>query len=115
MSEDAKTLATEDGQLQAWQHSFKKYAAQQLNNRYFVKYKRRMSENAWFGWAGIKIISEVTMRTQKPDQLMQDLKENIKFDGQKGRKLSFRHNGQLRQPVFVVKDGEVVEEIRTLK
>ena len=51
------------------------------------------------------------MRTRKPDDLMQDLKEDIKFDGQKGRRLSFRHNGQLRQPVFVVKDGKVVEEI----
>ena len=111
MLDDAKRLATKDGQFRAWQHSFKKYAAQQLNNRYLAKYNRRMSEDAWFGWVGVKIISEVTMRTRKPSELMQDLKENIKFDGQKGRKLSFRYDGQLRQPVFIVKDGKVVEEI----
>ena len=113
MLDDAKILATEDGQLQAWQHSFKKYAAIQLNNRFFAKYNRRMSENAWFGWVGMKIISETTMRTRKPTDLTRDLKGNIKFDGQKGRKLSFRYNGQLRQPIFIVKNGEVVEEIPT--
>ncbi len=111
MLKDASALATEDGQLRAWQHSFKKYAAIQLNNRYQAKYNRRMSEEAWFGWAGVKIISEVIMRKQKPADLIKNLKEDIKFDGQKGRKLSFRHNGQLRQPIFVVNDDKVVEEI----
>ena len=70
-----------------------------------------MSEKAWYGWAGIKIISEVTMRTRKPDNLMQDLKGDIKFDGQKGRRLSFRHNGQLDNQCFLVKNNKVIEEI----
>ena len=70
-----------------------------------------MSEEAWYGWAGIKIISEVTMRTRKPDDLMQDLKEDIKFDGQKGAGYLFGYNGQLRQPMFLVKNDKVIEEI----
>ena len=111
MLSNANRLATEHGQIRAWQYSFKKYAARQLNNRYFAKFNRRMSEEAWYGWAGIKIISEVTMRTRKPNNLMQDLKGDIKFDGQKGRRLSFRHNGQLRQPMFLVKNDKVIEEI----
>ncbi len=111
MVSDANMLATKHGKIRAWQYSFKKYAARQLNNRYFGKFNRRMSEEAWYGWAGIKIVSEVTMRTRKPNDLIRDLKEDIKFDGQKGRRLSFRHNGQLRQPMFLVKNNNVIEEI----
>ena len=42
MVSNANKLATEHGQIRAWQYSFKKYAAQQLNNRYFAKFHRRM-------------------------------------------------------------------------
>ena len=63
--------------------------ARQLNTDTSLNISAECQKNAWYGWAGIKIISEVTMRTRKPDQLMQDLKENIKFDGPKGRKVIF--------------------------
>ena len=35
----------------------------------------------------------------------------LQGQGQKGRKLSFRNNGQLRQPIFVIQNDRVIEEI----
>lgn len=115
MLNDAKRLKTEEGILQAWQHNFRKYAALQLNNRFFNKYNEPMSDEAWFGWVSIKIIAELFIRKKNPDNFIFDLKNNINFDGQKGRKLSFRSDGQLRQPLFVVQNDKVVEEIPKFK
>lgn len=111
MLNDAAKLATRVGKVRAWHHNFRKYAALQLNNRFFKYYKEVMSEKAWFGWVSVKIIAEVSLRTRNPEQLIVNLKGNLKFDGQKGRKLSFRANGQLRQPIFVIQNNNVVEEI----
>ena len=115
MLNDAKHLKTKEGVLQAWQHNFRKYAALQLNNRFFNQFNKPMSGEAWFGWVSIKIIAELSIRKKNPNNLIFDLKNDIRFDGQKGRKLSFRSNGQLRQPLFVVQNDKVVEEIPKFK
>ena len=70
-----------------------------------------MSELAWAGWASIKIISDTIARSANPDRLLSTIKNDLKFDGQKGVSMSFRENGQLRQPVLITQNDEVIGEI----
>lgn len=94
-----------------WHHSLKKYAASQLNARYQEKFQEPMSEHAWAGWASIRIISDTIARTENHSRLLSIIKNNLKFDGQKGVSMSFRENGQLRQPILIIKNQKVVGEI----
>ena len=94
-----------------WHHSLRKYAASQLNSRYQQKFNEPMSELAWAGWASIKIISDTIARSPNSDRLLSTIKNNLKFDGQKGVSMSFRENGQLRQPVLITQNDEVIGEI----
>ena len=94
-----------------WHHSLKKYAASQLNSRYQQRFNEPMSELAWAGWASIKIISDTVARSANHDRLLSTIKNNLKFDGQKGVSMSFRENGQLRQPVLITQNDQVIGEI----
>ena len=94
-----------------WHHSLRKYAASQLNSRYQQKFNEPMSELAWAGWASIKIISDTIARSANSDRLLSTIKNDLKFDGQKGVSMSFRENGQLRQPVLITQNDEVIGEI----
>ena len=97
----------------AWHGTFKKFAARDLNKRFRKKYNQAMDSHAWAGWAGIKMISDTVARapsTQQPKKLLQYLKHNLSFDGQKGNKLNFRKTGQLRQLILLVEKDEIVAE-----
>ena len=94
-----------------WHYSFKKYAAAQLNKRYEEKYNEPMSEVAWAGWASIKIISDTIARFPDSGDLLYSMKTNLKFDGQKGVSMTFRENGQLRQPVLIIEQDRVIGEM----
>ncbi|MBI2801966.1 MAG: hypothetical protein HYX63_17090 [Gammaproteobacteria bacterium] len=104
---EAKTV-----QAQAWHADFEKYSASQLNNRYREKFKQPMDDAAWAGWAAVKLLSDLAAREQSADPavLLKALREHLAFDGQKGVTMSFRDNGQLRQPVLLVDHGKVVGE-----
>ncbi|MFT4581122.1 MAG: hypothetical protein ACI915_004901 [Gammaproteobacteria bacterium] len=96
----------------AWHESFKKYAAGQLNIRFHNQFDRKMDDAAWAGWAAVKLLSDTIVRqpTLSNQGLINELKTNLAFDGQKGVDLSFRETGQLRQPLLLVEGGKVVGE-----
>lgn len=95
-----------------WYATFEKYAGTQLNLRYRKKFDTGMDDEAWAGWAAVKLVSDMVAREQtaNPAALLTALKTKLAFDGQKGTDLSFRDNGQLRQPLLLVKDDKVVGE-----
>jgi len=99
-------------EVTAWHHSFKKYAASQLNRRYEKAQGKPMTSEAWAGWAAVKLVADTIARTQdvSPSDLIDKLQTNISFDGQKGIELSFRGTGQLRQPLLLVESGNIVGE-----
>ena len=96
----------------AWHETFRKYAAAQLNKRYTERTARPMSDAAWAGWAAVRVVSDTAARQQsaEPTELLEALKGDLAFDGQKGMDLSFRDTGQLRQPLLLVEDGRIVGE-----
>lgn len=96
----------------AWHPSFEKYAAAQLNKRYRETFAAAMDDAAWAGWAAVKLVSDTVAREQsaQPGTVLEALRERLAFDGQKGVDLDFRKDGQLRQPLLLVRDDVIVEE-----
>ncbi len=97
---------------QAWHETFRKYAAGQLNSRFRKKFSQAMNDDAWAGWAAMKLLSDTIVRQPSitGHELINELQTNLAFDGQKGTDLSFRETGQLRQPLLLVADGKIVGE-----
>lgn len=96
----------------AWHHDFRKYAAAQLNRRYTETFKRPMTDAAWAGWAAVKLVADTVARgaPRNGPGLLQALKTDLAFDGQKGSDMSFRNTGQLRQPLLLVEGDKIVGE-----
>jgi hypothetical protein len=96
----------------AWHPAFEKYAAAQLNKRYLKSAGRNMSDEAWSGWAAVKLLSAVSAerRNDAPSSLLETLRTRLAFDGQKGVDMSFRPSGQLRQPLLLIEDDRIVGE-----
>jgi len=96
----------------AWHASFRKYAAAQLNIRFREQFGLDMDDAAWAGWAALKLLSDTIARQPKlaGPILIDELKTNLAFDGQKGVDMSFRETGQLRQPLLLVDNDKVVAE-----
>ena len=88
---------------QTWHHTFKKYAAGQLNTRFTKSTNNQMTDTAWAGWASVKLLSDSIARNQFTDttSLLKFVKTELAFDGQKGISLNFRNTGQLRQPLLL--------------
>ena len=97
---------------QAWHPDFKKYAARDLNKRYYKASGKKMDDYAWSGWAAVKMSADTIARTASTDapSLLAFLKTELQFDGQKGSTMNFRETGQLRQVVLLVDDNEIVGE-----
>lgn len=97
---------------QAWHPAFEKYAAAQLNNRYTARFARPMNDEAWAGWAAVKLVSDMVAREQTAAApvILAALRTKLAFDGQKGTDMSFRADGQLRQPLLLVAGDEIVGE-----
>ena len=99
-------------QAQGWHKDFKKFAASQLNIRFTKAYGVIMDDDSWAGWAAVKLLSDTVARTQNADAtvMLQYLKNDIAFDGQKGAGATFRDTGQLRQLVLLVENNKIVAE-----
>lgn len=97
---------------QAWHPDFVKFAARDLNKRFKKSHGQTMDDAAWAGWAAIKMVSDTIVREKmtEPAELLNYLKNDLAFDGQKGLKMSFRETGQLRQPVLLVENDKIVSE-----
>ncbi len=96
----------------AWHVDFVKYSAEQLNKRYRKAWGEAMDDAAWAGWAAVKLVTDSLARlgTMEPAKLLDYLKNDLSFDGQKGVDMSFRPDGQLRQVLLLVKNDKIVAE-----
>jgi ABC-type branched-subunit amino acid transport system substrate-binding protein len=96
----------------AWHPDFEKYAGRDLNKRFREAFNVPMDNDAWAGWAAMRIVAEATARTQttEPARILAYLRHEMEFDGQKGMPHTFRDTGQLRQPLLIVQDGKIVGE-----
>lgn len=89
---------------QGWHEDFVKFAASQLNTRFTRNHQSKMDDDAWAGWAAVKMLSDSVARTQNThgDAMLTFLKNELSFDGQKGDTATFRETGQLRQIVLLI-------------
>lgn len=96
----------------AWHPAFEKYAGRQLNNRYRKSFDEGMDDYAWAGWAATKMVTDAVVRLKdaSPRALLEFLRKDLEFDGQKGVTMNFRPNGQLRQVMLIVKGDDIVGE-----
>ena len=96
----------------AWHPKFVKYAARDLNKRFLKVQGAAMDDDAWAGWAAVRMVAEAVIRTQsiEPSALLAFMKTEIAFDGQKGVPHTFRDTGQLRQRLLIVEAGELAGE-----
>jgi hypothetical protein len=103
---DSKAVA------QGWHKDFRKFAASQLNIRYTKAHGIAMDDDAWAGWASVKLLSDTVARIQTADAdaMLTYLRNDIAFDGQKGDGSTFRDTGQLRQLVLLVDNDKIVAE-----
>ncbi len=97
---------------QGWHHTFRKFAASQLNGRFQKAHNVAMDDAAWAGWAAMKVLSDTVARLNDSEAsvVLPYLRSEIKFDGQKGAGSTFRDTGQLRQLVLLVDDDKIVAE-----
>jgi hypothetical protein len=97
---------------QAWHGDFVKFAARDLNKRFKKKQGQTMDDDAWAGWAAVKMTSDSVARENisNAKHMLTHLKTNLSFDGQKGSNMNFRETGQLRQLMILVEDGKIVAE-----
>ena len=103
---DSKAVA------QAWHPKFVKFAARDLNKRYKKAHGIPMDDNAWAGWAAVKMVSDTVARENITERaaILDYLKTQLAFDGQKGLNMSFRKTGQLRQPILIVDGDKILTE-----
>ena len=98
-----------------WHHSFKKYAAAQLNKRYKKNADRHMNSESWAGWASVKLFSDTLARNGPESEIsvVNFLKNSLAFDGQKGKDLFFNGLNYLEQPLLLIHGDKIVGEIST--
>lgn len=97
---------------QSWHYSFVKFAARDLNKRFKKNYQVKMNDHSWAGWAAVKMTSDTVARTQitNSKEMLNYLKNELTFDGQKGSDMNFRITGQLRQLILLVENDKIVTE-----
>lgn len=102
-----------NGRAQLWHHTFKKYAAAQLNKRFEKAAAKPMSDESWSAWAAVKLFSDVAAKSANPSTQLLNPKETsiLAFDGQKGVDLNFNSDLELLQPLLIIDNGAIVSEI----
>lgn len=97
---------------EAWHPDFVKFAARDLNKRFFKSHKQKMDSNAWAGWAAVKMTSNTVANTKITDSadMLKYLKTELLFDGQKGEDMRIRETGQLSQPLLLIENDKIVAE-----
>ncbi len=118
MQRDALALAgvsSAEADVVLWDGSLERYGAGQLNPRFHERFSTNMDSDAWAGWLAVKIAAETCFRAKSCSA--QELRDGLertatRFDGHKGRPLSFRAwDHQLRQPLYVIGRADRSREI----
>ena len=99
--------ASGPGTLELWHPTLRRFGAAQLNARYRARFDAPMDSPAWAGWMAVKLLWESASRLDaaRGDTLAAWLlSPRARFDGHKGRALSFdAATHELRQPLYVVR------------
>lgn len=97
---------------QAWHEDFVKFAARDLNKRFKKNFDVVMDDFSWAGWAAIKMTTDTVARTQinNAEKMLNYLKTELSFDGQKGSNMNFRKTGQLRQLMLIIENNKIATE-----
>ena len=103
--------------VETWHASLVRFAARDLNARFLAEYDQPMSSGAWAGWAAGRALGEAVLRggSAEPGAVERALREQVAFDGQKGVALRFRRDGELPQPLYLVREGRVIGEVPVLE
>ena len=108
-------MSSAEGDVRLWDASLERYGAGQLNPRFHDRFATAMDSEAWAGWVAVKIAAETCFRAKSCSarDLLDGLERpTARFDGHKGRPLSFRRwDHQLRQPLYVVRRDDASREI----
>jgi hypothetical protein len=115
MIRDARALVGDPrAPVVAWHPSLTRFGADTLNQRFLKRFGRPMTAAAWTAWFAVKTLWETALRIRsvEPAGMRASLlADGSRFDGHKGRPLSFRSwDQQLRQPLYVVR-GEELREV----
>jgi len=108
MHRDARRLAAmgDDARVALWLPTLEAFGAAQLNDRFRQRIGAPMDSAAWAGWFAVKAVSEAYFRARGGDAAAvraQLVHPDARFDGHKGKPLSFRAwDRQLRQPLYVL-------------
>jgi hypothetical protein len=103
-------LAGPGGPAVLWHPTLDRYGASELNERFARRFGAGMSSHAYAGWVAVKALVESALRTTPTGDRCASL-ARLRFDGHKGRPLSFDPQTRvLRQPVYIVEGGKVVGE-----
>ena len=99
-------------EARAWHEDFVKFAARDLNKRFKKNFDVVMDDHSWAGWAAVKMTSDTVARTQinTAEKMLNYLKTELIFDGQKGSNMNFRETGQLRQLMLIIEDNKIATE-----
>jgi hypothetical protein len=81
-----------DASRAAWLPTLKEFGADELNDRFLREMKHPMDEDAWLGWAAVRIVTEAALRNR--DIAL------TRIDGHKGVSLYFDADGNLVQPLY---------------
>jgi len=89
----------------AWHWSYLRHGAPQVHGRFERMNNRRMIEEDWAAWVGMRAIAEALVRFKNEENFSFHtafINDNFKLDGSKGPVLNFRAwNRQLRQPIML--------------
>lgn len=118
MRRDAAALdstSTGSPDVVMWHESLERFGAGQLNARFRDRFGAGMDSDAWAAWFAVKVAAETALRarTTKPEELVAALeRSSARFDGHKGRPLTFRSwDHQLRQPLYILRGGRVPGDV----
>lgn len=123
MYRDARAVGAGEAEgefdVAVWHPGLFRYGAAQLNDRFEARFGQPMGPGAWASWMAVKVLAESALRVREggAEALIRYLEgERGRFDGHKGKQLSFRPwNRQLRQPLYLVEraggESRVVAEV----
>ena len=111
----ADALGERAGSVVPWLPELERFGAAQLNARFRARFSEEMEGLAWAGWMAVKVAWEAWLRSgggRAPELIAYLESGAARFDGHKGKPLSFRTwDHQLRQPLYVAGEGGEVAEV----
>ena len=101
-------------EVDSWDASLTRFGADTLNKRYASRGQGPMTGHAWGAWFAVKCVWEAALQskaTSAADIITWMEKPTTRFDGHKGAPLHFNSRHELVQPLYLKRDGKVVDEV----